>query len=240
MEEMRRVTMEHISIKNICKKYGEGESAVKALDDVSLDISKGEVCVILGPSGSGKSTLLNMIGGLDRVDSGSITVDGLEITALNKKQLTDYRREKLGMVFQAYNLIPELNVIENVRVVKDIAKEPLDETELLQVLGLENHMTHFPSELSGGQQQRCSIARALVKNPALLLCDELTGALDSASTREVLKVLQAINERYNTTIIMITHDERISGMADRLVRIKDGRVVENTVKTKLKAEELGI
>ena len=237
---MRRVTMEHISIKNICKKYGEGESAVKALDDVSLDISKGEVCVILGPSGSGKSTLLNMIGGLDRVDSGTITVDGLEITALNKKQLTNYRREKLGMVFQAYNLIPELNVIENVRVVKDIAKEPLDETELLQVLGLEKHMTHFPSELSGGQQQRCSIARALVKNPALLLCDELTGALDSASTRDVLKVLQAINERYNTTIIMITHDERISGMADRLVRIKDGRVVENTTKERLKVEELGI
>ena len=232
--------MEHITIRNISREYGQGESAVKALDDVSLDISKGEVCVILGPSGSGKSTLLNMIGGLDRVDSGSITVDGLEITALNKKQLTDYRREKLGMVFQAYNLIPELNVIENVRVVKDIAKEPLDETELLQVLGLEKHMTHFPSELSGGQQQRCSIARALVKNPALLLCDELTGALDSASTREVLKVLQAINERYNTTIIMITHDERISGMADRLVRIRDGKVVENTVKTKLKAEELGI
>ncbi len=232
--------MEHITIRNISRGYGQGESAVKALDDVSLDISKGEVCVILGPSGSGKSTLLNMIGGLDRVDSGSITVDGLEITALNKKQLTNYRREKLGMVFQAYNLIPELNVIENVRVVKDIAKEPLNETELLQVLGLEKHMTHFPSELSGGQQQRCSIARALVKNPALLLCDELTGALDSASTRDVLKVLQAINERYNTTIIMITHDERISGMADRLVRIKDGRVVENTVKTKLKAEELGI
>jgi len=232
--------LEHITIRNISREYGQGESAVKALDDVSLDISKGEVCVILGPSGSGKSTLLNMIGGLDRVDSGSITVDGLEITSLNKKQLTDYRREKLGMVFQAYNLIPELNVIENVRVVKDIAKEPLNETELLQVLGLEKHTTHFPSELSGGQQQRCSIARALVKNPALLLCDELTGALDSASTREVLKVLQAINERYNTTIIMITHDERISGMADRLVRIRDGKVVENTVKTKLKAEELGI
>ena len=232
--------MEHITIRNISRGYGQGESAVKALDDVSLDISKGEVCVILGPSGSGKSTLLNMIGGLDRVDSGSITVDGLEITALNKKQLTNYRREKLGMVFQAYNLIPELNVIENVRVVKDIAKEPLNETELLQVLGLEKHMTHFPSELSGGQQQRCSIARAIVKNPSLLLCDELTGALDSASTRDVLKVLQAINERYNTTIIMITHDERISGMADRLVRIKDGKVVENTVKKKLKAEELGI
>ncbi|MCR4749925.1 MAG: ABC transporter ATP-binding protein [Lachnospiraceae bacterium] len=232
--------MEHITIRNISRVYGQGESAVRALDDVSLDISKGEVCVILGPSGSGKSTLLNMIGGLDRVDSGSIIVDGLEITSLNKKQLTDYRREKLGMVFQAYNLIPELNVIENVRVVKDIAKGPLDETELLQVLGLEKHMTHFPSELSGGQQQRCSIARALVKNPAILLCDELTGALDSASTREVLKVLQAVNERYNTTIIMITHDERISGMADRLVRIRDGKVVENTVKTKVKAEELGI
>ena len=157
--------MEHITIRNISRRYGQGESAVKALDDVSLDISKGEVCVILGPSGSGKSTLLNMIGGLDRVDGGTITVDGLEITSLGRKQLTDYRREKLGMVFQAYNLIPELNVIENVRVVKDIAKDPLDETELLQVLGLERHMTHFPSELSGGQQQRCSIARALVKNP---------------------------------------------------------------------------
>nr|MCR5126586.1 ABC transporter ATP-binding protein [Lachnospiraceae bacterium] len=185
--------MEHIYIKNICKKYGEGESAVKALDDVSLCIAKGEICVILGPSGSGKSTLLNMIGGLDRVDSGTITVDGIEITSLGRKQLTDYRREKLGMVFQAYNLIPELNVIENVRVVKDIAKDSLDETELLQVLGLERHTTHFPAELSGGQQQRCSIARALVKNPALLLCDELTGALDSASTRDVLRVLQTVN-----------------------------------------------
>ena len=232
--------MEYISIKKICKKYGQGESGVKALDNVSLEIAKGEVCVILGPSGSGKSTLLNMIGGLDRVDSGTITVDGMEITSLNKMQLTDYRREKLGMVFQAYNLIPELNVIENVRVVKDITKEPLDEKELLQVLGLEKHMMHFPSELSGGQQQRCSIARALVKNPALLLCDELTGALDSASARDVLRVLQTVNERYHTTIIMITHDERIAGMADVLVRIKDGRIVECTSKEKLKAEELGI
>ena len=232
--------MEHISIRNISKKYGEGESSVKALDSVSLEISKGEVCVILGPSGSGKSTLLNMIGGLDHVDSGTITVDGLDVTELDKKSLTDYRRKKLGMVFQAYNLIPELNVIENVRVVKDIAKNPLDENELLQVLGLEGHKTHFPSELSGGQQQRCSIARALVKNPALLLCDELTGALDSASTREVLRILETINEHYNTTIVMITHDERIAGMADRLVRIKDGRVVENITKDKLKVEELGI
>lgn len=232
--------MKHISINNINKKFGQGESAVKALDDVSLEIEKGEVCVILGPSGSGKSTLLNMIGGLDHVDSGTITVDCVEVTSLAKKSLTEYRREKLGMVFQAYNLIPELNVIENVRVVKDIAKNPLDENELLKVLGLESHKTHFPSELSGGQQQRCSIARALVKNPALLLCDELTGALDSVSTREVLSFLETINEHYNTTIVMITHDERISGMADRLVRIKDGRVVEDTTKEKLKVEDLGI
>ncbi len=232
--------MEHISIRNISRKYGQGESEVRALDDVSLDISKGEVCVILGPSGSGKSTLLNMIGGLDHADCGTIDVDGLEITALNKKQLTDFRRNKLGMVFQAYNLIPELNVIENVKVVKDIAKSPLNEMELLQVLGLEKYMTHFPSELSGGQQQRCSIARALVKNPALLLCDELTGALDSSSTRDVLQVLQTINEKYNTTIVMITHDERIAGMADRLVRIKDGRIVENITKERFKVEELGI
>lgn len=232
--------MEHITIRNISRRYGQGESAVKALDDVSLDISKGEVCVILGPSGSGKSTLLNMIGGLDRVDSGTITVDGLNITSLNKKQLTDYRRDKLGMVFQAYNLIPELNVIENIKVVKDISKDPIDENELLSVLGLSNHKTHFPSELSGGQQQRCSIARALVKNPALLLCDELTGALDSASSKDVLSFLEKINERYNTTIVMITHDERIAGMADRLIRIKDGKVVENITKNKLKVGELGL
>ena len=232
--------MEHITIRNISRKYGQGESAVKALDDVSLEISKGEVCVILGPSGSGKSTLLNMIGGLDRVDSGTITIDGLEITSLNKKQLTDYRRDKLGMVFQAYNLIPELNVIENVKVVKDISKDPIDENELLSVLGLDKHKTHFPSELSGGQQQRCSIARALVKNPALLLCDELTGALDSVSSKDVLSFLEKINERYNTTIVMITHDERIAGMADRLIRIKDGKVVENITKNKLKVGELGL
>ena len=232
--------MEHIIINNIYKKYGQGESAVKALDNVSVSISRGSVCVILGPSGSGKSTLLNMIGGLDHVDSGTITVDGITITALNKKGLTDYRREKLGMVFQAYNLIPELTVIENVRVVKDIAKSPLDENELLSVLGLEAHASHFPAELSGGQQQRCSIARALVKNPALLLCDELTGALDSASSREVLQFLEKINEHYHTTIVMITHDERIAGMADRLIRIKDGRITEDISKDRLKVGELGI
>ena len=181
-----------------------------------------------------------MIGGLDTPDSGSIIVDGTDITKLDKKSLTDYRREKLGMIFQAYNLIAELSVIENVRVVKDISKAPLDESELLYLLGLEAHRDHFPAELSGGQQQRCSIARALIKNPALLLCDELTGALDSKSSREVLRILERINEHYKTTIIMITHDERIADMADRLVRIKNGRIVYNETKVKKKVDELGL
>ena len=232
--------MGHISVRNISKKYGQNDSQIYALNDVSLDIEKGEVCVILGPSGSGKSTLLNMIGGLDTPDSGSIIVDGTNITDLDKKSLTDYRREKLGMIFQAYNLIAELSVIENVRVVKDISKAPLDENELLSLLGLDAHKDHFPAELSGGQQQRCSIARALIKNPALLLCDELTGALDSKSSKEVLRLLERINERYKTTIIMITHDERIADMADRLVRIKDGRIVYNETKIKKKVDELGL
>ena len=232
--------MSHISVRNISKKYGQNDSQIYALNDVSLDIEKGEVCVILGPSGSGKSTLLNMIGGLDTPDSGSIIVDGTNITKLDKKSLTDYRREKLGMIFQAYSLIAELSVIENVRVVKDISKAPLDEKELLSLLGLDAHKDHFPAELSGGQQQRCSIARALIKNPALLLCDELTGALDSKSSKEVLRILERINEHYKTTIIMITHDERIADMADRLIRIKDGRIVHNETKVKKKVDDLGL
>ena len=238
MESVRK--MSHISVRNISKKYGQNDSQIYALNDVSVDIEKGEVCVILGASGSGKSTLLNMIGGLDTPDSGSIIVDGTDITKLDKKSLTDYRREKLGMIFQAYNLIAELSVIENVRVVKDISKAPLDENELLSLLGLDAHKDHFPAELSGGQQQRCSIARALIKNPALLLCDELTGALDSKSSKEVLRILERINEHYKTTIIMITHDERIADMADRLVRIKDGRIVYNETKIKKKVDELGL
>lgn len=238
MESVRK--MSHISVRNISKKYGQNDSQIYALNDVSLDIEKGEVCVILGPSGSGKSTLLNMIGGLDTPDSGSIIVDGTNITKLDKKSLTDYRREKLGMIFQAYNLIAELSVIENVRVVKDISKAPLDEKELLSLLGLDAHKDHFPAELSGGQQQQCSIARALIKNPALLLCDELTGALDSKSSKEVLRILERINEHYKTTIIMITHDERIADMADRLIRIKDGRIVHNETKVKKKVDDLGL
>lgn len=232
--------MSHIVVENVSKKYGSGESEVRALDGVTLTMEKGEICVILGPSGSGKSTLLNMIGGLDHVDAGRILVGGEEITAYKNNELTEYRRDKLGMVFQAYNLIPELTVLENMRVVKDISRNPLDEEELLRLLNLEKHKLHFPSELSGGQQQRCSIARALVKNPALLLCDELTGALDSAASRDVLSILQKVNEHYHTTILMITHDERISKMADLVIRIKDGRIVENFRQEKCRAEELGL
>ena len=229
-----------IEMQHIVKKYGSGENTLFALNDASLSLEKGEFCVILGPSGSGKSTLMNILGGLDSADEGRLTVGGEELSSMTKKALAKYRREKIGIVFQTYNLIGELTVRENIRVVSDISAQPLDTDGLLDELGLQKHKTHFPSELSGGQQQRCSIARALVKNPALLLCDELTGALDSASTRDVLRVLQTVNERYHTTIVMITHDERISGMADRLVRIKDGRVVENTTKERLKVEELGI
>ena len=173
-----------IEIKDAVKKYGRGESEICALDHVNLRIEKGEVCVILGPSGSGKSTLLNMIGGLDRLDAGTVTVEGVELAKQNRKELTEYRRKNVGVVFQSYNLIAELTVQENIRVVADIAEHPLALAELMEDLGLSRHAKHFPSELSGGQQHRCAIGRALIKNPAILLCDEPTGALDSASARE--------------------------------------------------------
>ena len=201
-----------IVITDAVKKYGRGENEIYGLDHVSLKINKGEICVILGPSGSGKSTLLHMIGGLDSLDSGSIKVDETEITGLSKKELTEYRREKIGVVFQSYNLISELTVKENIRVVKDISSNPLDIEELLKELGLTRQANQFPAELSGGQQQRCAIGRALIKNPQVLLCDELTGALDSASAKDVLTILEKINEKYNTTIVIITHNEVSDGI----------------------------
>ena len=166
-----------IEIRDAVKKYGRGESEICALDHVNLRIEKGEVCVILGPSGSGKSTLLNMIGGLDRLDAGTVTVEGVELAKQNRKELTEYRRKNVGVVFQSYNLIAELTVQENIRVVADIAEHPLALAELMEDLGLSRHAKHFPSELSGGQQQRCAIGRALIKNPAILLCDEPTGSV---------------------------------------------------------------
>ena len=229
-----------IEIRDAVKKYGRAESEICALDHVNLRIEKGEVCVILGPSGSGKSTLLNMIGGLDRLDAGTVTVEGVELAKQNRKELTEYRRKNVGVVFQSYNLIAELTVQENIRVVADIAEHPLALAELMEDLGLSRHAKHFPSELSGGQQQRCAIGRALIKNPAILLCDEPTGALDSASAREVLAILEQINRKYHTTVIIITHNEAIAGMADRVIRLHDGKVKSNTENEKVRIEELDI
>ena len=217
-----------IEIKGAKKQYGTGEAAVFALDGVDFSLEKGKICVILGPSGSGKSTLLNMIGGLDSLDSGEITVDGQKITGLSKKALTAYRRQNVGFIFQFYNLIPDLTVEENVQVVSEIAAEPLDMDEILTALDIEKYRYRFPRELSGGQQQRVAIARAMVKNPKLLLCDELTGALDTRSSRSVLKFIEKINRRYGTTTLIITHNEAIADLADTVVRIRDGKIASVT------------
>ena len=227
-----------IEMEHIVKKYGSGENVLYALNDASLSLENGEFCVILGPSGSGKSTLLNILGGLDSADEGRLVVGNDELSKMNKKELAIYRREKIGIVFQTYNLIGELTVRENVKVVSDISKKPLDTDVLLEDLGLKDHKTHFPSEISGGQQQRCAIARAVVKNPELLLCDEPTGALDSSSSRDVLELLQTVNKKYKTTIVLITHNEEIAEMADRVVRIRDGRIIENRTGAKKTVKEL--
>ena len=222
-----------IEVNGAKKQYGTGEAAVFALDGVDLSLEKGKICVILGPSGSGKSTLLNMIGGLDSLDSGEIVIDGQNITKLSKKALTAYRKQSVGFIFQFYNLIPDLTVEENVQVVAEIADKPLDMDEILSALDIEKYRFRFPRELSGGQQQRVAIARAMVKNPKLLLCDELTGALDTKSSRSVLRFIEKINREYCTTTLIITHNEAIAEMSDVVVRIKDGRVdsvTENTAK----------
>ncbi len=231
----------YIEIKDAVKKYGEGENEIFAMNGVNLDIKEHEICVILGPSGSGKSTLLNMLGGIDTLTSGSIAVNGREISGMSKKELTAYRRSDIGFIFQSYNLIQDLTVRENIQTVADISKEPLDIDELLDALSLTKYKNHFPAELSGGQQQRCAIARALVKNPAILLCDEPTGALDSKSSRDVLRMLDRVNNKYKTTVIIITHNEGISKMADRVIRIHDGKIVKNIMnEARTAVEELEI
>ncbi len=215
-----------IEIQNIKKSYGEGSSCVQVLDGISTQIERGAMCVILGPSGSGKSTLLNIIGGLDTVDSGSIRIDSREITSLSPEILSDYRRDTLGFVFQFYNLIPNLTVKENIEVCRYLSTSPLDVNELLEILGLTEHQDKFPAQLSGGQQQRCSLARALIKNPKLLLCDEPTGALDSKTAKDMLKLLEEINERYGTTMLIVTHNDAISAMVHKVIKIRDGQIVE--------------
>jgi putative ABC transport system ATP-binding protein len=225
--------------KNLVKKYGKGDATVWALNHADFQIGKGEIAVILGPSGSGKSTLLNILGGLDTADEGSITVDGEKLSDMSQKALEKYRRNDLGFVFQSYNLTPDLTALENVEMTAELTADPLNTAELMEKLGLGDHLHHFPKELSGGQQQRVAIARAMVKKPKLLLCDELTGALDSKSSKEVLQLIEQVNRDYGTTIVIITHNELIAGMADRVLRIKDGKVVSDTVNNaKIKAEEM--
>lgn len=224
-----------ITMKNGVKKYGQGESLVYALDHADVEIGEGEICVILGPSGSGKSTLLNMLGGLDSLDEGEIVIGDRNISGYNKDKLTEYRREDVGFVFQFYNLIPDLTVEENVEVVSDIAQNPLDINEVLEALEIDKYRTRFPKELSGGQQQRVAIARAMIKNPRILLCDELTGALDTKSSRSVLKFIEKINRQFHTTIVIITHNEAIAEMADRIIYIRDGKAQENRISKEKKA-----
>lgn len=215
-----------VEVRDLTKDYGEGDGRMQVLRGLSLSVDEGSSCVILGASGSGKSTLLNLIGGLDAADAGSIRVAGREVTALAPKRLVDYRRELLGFVFQFYNLVPNLTVRENVQVCAHLSDDPLDLDDLLDTLGLAAHADRFPGQLSGGQQQRCAIGRALVKNPRLLLCDEPTGALDSHMAHEILALLEDVNRRFGTTMLIVTHNEGICPMVDAVVRIRDGRIVD--------------
>lgn len=218
-----------IEVNNVDKSYKTSDVAFKALKNVNLSIDKGEIVVILGPSGSGKSTLLNIIGGIDHVDSGNVIVDGVDIIKLNDNKLTQYRRNSLGFIFQFYNLVPNLTVYENVEVATNISKHPLKIDDVLASVGMSEFKNRFPRELSGGEQQRVSIARALVKNPKLLLCDEPTGALDFKTAKEILKLLTEVNRKFNTTVVIITHNIAISGIANRIIKLRSGEVSENRI-----------
>jgi len=229
----------YLEIKDVKKSYGQDGSYMQVLKGVNTGIEKGQMCVIQGTSGSGKSTLLNCIGGLDIMDSGSIKVDGTEIFGMKNDKLSDYRRDNLGFIFQFYNLVPNLTVKENIQVCEYLAKDPLDMDELLNVLGLTEHQNKFPAQLSGGQQQRCAIARALIKNPKLLLCDEPTGALDSNTSRDILILLEQINERYKTTMLIVTHNNSIKNMVHKVIFLKDGIVKKEYLnETRIPAEKL--
>lgn len=216
--------MEIVRFENVSRVYESGDHVQKALDGVDLTLDEGKFVVVLGPSGAGKSTLLNLLGGLDSPTSGKITVCGRDISTLSENELADYRAETVGFVFQFYNLIPTLTVYENVALVKDIAKNPLSPEKMLEEVGLGDHMKNFPSELSGGEQQRVSIARALAKNPKILLCDEPTGALDSETGVMVLKLLLEMARAFGKTIVIVTHNQNIAKMADVVVRVKNGRI----------------
>ncbi len=228
-----------LELNQIKKSFGSGENRVQVLKAIDLAVEKGEFCVLLGPSGSGKSTLLNILGGIDRADSGDILIDGERMADMNEKALTLYRRRHLGYIFQMYNLIPNLTVRENIEVGAYLSRRPLDVDELLHLLGLWDHRGKLPNQLSGGQQQRTSIGRAIVKNPDILLCDEPTGALDYKTSKEILKLIETVNQKYGNTVIMVTHNDAIRLMADRVVRLRDGAIRSNeTNAVKVPAQDL--
>jgi putative ABC transport system ATP-binding protein len=228
MSESEEKFLEIVDLK---KGFGSGETRQEVLRGMNFSVAKGEVCVLLGPSGSGKSTLLNIIGGIDRADSGYISIGGDRLQELGEKQLTQYRRTHLGYVFQMYNLIGNLNVKENIEVGAHLSEAPLDIDELMNTLGLYEHRYKLPNQLSGGQQQRVSIGRAIVKNPDILLCDEPTGALDYNTSKEILKLIEEINAKYGNTVIIVTHNEAIKGMADHVIKLRDGKVRQNEINT---------
>ena len=220
--------MAYIEFNNIVKEYVAGETKIRALDEASFTVEKGELTVILGSSGAGKTTALNILGGMDTPTSGQLYIDGKDISKYNKKQLTGYRRTDIGFVFQFYSLVPNLTALENVELAAQVCKDSLDASETLDKVGLAERKSNFPSQLSGGEQQRVSIARALAKNPKLLLCDEPTGALDYNTGKQILQLLQDTCRKENITILLITHNSALAPMADRLIRFKSGKVVEIT------------
>ena len=213
-----------IELKNVVKEYKMGEVTIKAIDNIEFSINEGEFVVVVGPSGAGKTTVLNILGGMDTATSGNVFINGVDIAKYNEKELTKYRRDEIGFVFQFYNLVPNLTAIENVELALQICKEPLDARKVLEEVGLEDRMYNFPAQLSGGEQQRVSIARALAKNPELLLCDEPTGALDYNTGKSILKLLQNTSRKKKMTVIVITHNLAIAPMADRVIKIKNGKV----------------
>ncbi len=220
--------MSMIAIKDLHKFYGEGSGRAEVLKGITCDIEEGEICVLLGPSGSGKSTVLNAIGGIEPIDAGDVVVGGTSLSSLSSKALSLYRRDSLGFVFQFYNLVPNLTAKENIEVGAYLSKNPLPLDNLLHTLGLWEHRNKLPSQLSGGQQQRCSIGRALIKNPLVLLCDEPTGALDYNTSKEILSLIESVNQQFHTTVILVTHNEAIKGIAHRGMNLRDGLITENT------------
>lgn len=228
-----------LEIRDLKKSYGEGDNRVDVLKGINFEVGKGEICVLLGPSGSGKSTLLNIIGGIDNADGGYVAIDGEKTANMNEKVLTAYRRKHLGYVFQMYNLIPNLNVKENIEVGAYLSDRPLDIDDLLHTLGLYEHRHKLPGQLSGGQQQRTSIGRAIVKNPDILLCDEPTGALDYSTSKEILKLIEDVNHKYGNTVIMVTHNDAIKNMANRVIKLRDGAIRKDyRNETKIPAQDL--